>query len=177
MTQSRTDDRRGTEGSSCVLVLALLAALFGTDRQTAGQETDPSRTSLAGEVDLSRLVDLSAERLGLRIQYDAGILRGATVTLRLGAPVSDEQLWQLTNQLLVSQDLTSVQMPGDDVLSIVKLTDAPVRARIEPSVPPTTRAGFATVMLVIENRSVEDVVARHLDARGIIASFVTCVKC
>lgn len=123
-----------------------------------GQSDDLARTTLSGEVELARLVDLSARRLGLKIEYDARTLQGVTVTLRLGAAVSDEQLWSLTNQLLAARGLTSIQMPGNEVLSIVKLSEAASTARIEPSVPPTTIAGFATVILDLKHRPVKDVI-------------------
>ena len=123
-----------------------------------GQTDDLAQTTLSGEVQLARLVDLSAQRLGLKIEYDARTLQGVAVTLRLGAAVSDEQLWALTNQLLAARGLTSIQMPGNEVLSIVKLSEAAGTARIEPSIPPTTIAGFATVILDLKHRPAKDVI-------------------
>lgn len=123
-----------------------------------GQTDDLARTALSGEVQLARLVDLSAQRLGLKIEYDARTLQGVTVTLRLGAAVSDEQLWALTNQLLAARGLTSIQMPGNEVLSIVKLSEAAGTARIEPALLPTTIAGFATVILDLKHRPTKDVI-------------------
>src|SRR5262245_37296733 len=43
---------------------------------------EASQISLSGQVDLPRLVDLCAQRLGIRIEYDASTLKG-TVTLRV----------------------------------------------------------------------------------------------
>jgi general secretion pathway protein D len=123
------------------------------------QLDEAAQTALSGEVELARLLDLSAQRLGLKIEYDARTLQAATVTLRLGAALTDEQLWALTNQLLASRGLTSVRMPGDDVLSIVKLSDATSVARIEAAVPPDTVAGFVNVVVEVQHRPTKDVIA------------------
>ncbi len=124
------------------------AAVFACVAYAGGQPT----TALSGQLELARLVDLCAERLNLELEYDAKALKGATVTLRLGEAVDDEELWSLANQLLVSRGLTSVQMPGDDVLSIVRLAEASARARIEPTIRPTTRAWFATVVVPLRHQ-------------------------
>lgn len=117
---------------------------------------EPPRTILSGQVELPRLVDLCAERLGLNIEYDAAALRG-TVTLRLGAGVSDEELWLLTNRVLASRGFTSVQMPGEDMLSIVRLPDAPGMARLE-HVDVSGQAGFVTVVTRVEHQPVRQVI-------------------
>ena len=125
----------------------------------AARFDDQALTRLSGEVELARLVDLCAQRLQLKIEYDVRTLQGQKVTLRLGASVTDDQLWALTNQLLATRGLTSVQPPGqEEVLSIVKLIDAVGLARVEQDVPPETLAGFATVVVQVEHRSVEDVI-------------------
>src|SRR5689334_7282439 len=66
-----------------MMFLALaLGAWVGPAR--AGQSTRPAaKTELAGQIELARLVDLSAERLGYKVEYDAAAIKG-TVTLRLG---------------------------------------------------------------------------------------------
>ncbi len=141
------------------IVVALLATVMCVAAQARAQPQELARTALAGEVELARLVDLCAQRLGLKIEYDAKTVQGAKVTLRLGEPVTDEELWALTNQLLATRGLTSIQPPGqEEVLSIVKLTDAASLARVEQVVPPETLAGFANVVVQIEHRSVKDVI-------------------
>jgi general secretion pathway protein D len=143
---------------AAALFCAIAAERAGGQVVEDTRRDESARTTLSGVVELVRLVDLSAERLGLKIEYDARTLQGAVVTLRLGADVDDQQLWSLTNQLLATRGLTSVHMPGDEVLSIVKLSDAAATARIEPQLPPATRAGFATVVLPIQHRTVKDVI-------------------
>ncbi len=113
-----------------------------------------SHTQLAGEIALPRLLDLCADRLGLRIEYDARSLQDTAATLRLGSAVTDEQLWSLANQLLVSRGFTTVQATDDEMLSVVKLADAAGVARIDPKIPPTTRAGFVTVIVPIVHRPI-----------------------
>lgn len=141
------------------MVVVLLATVVCVVGEGVAQPQELARTALAGEVELARLVDLCAQRLGLKIEYDAKTVQGAKVTLRLGESVTDDQLWALTNQLLATRGLTSVQPPGQEqVLSIVKLTDAASLARVEQAVPPQTLAGFANVVVLVEHRSVKDVI-------------------
>ncbi len=149
---------------SAIVFLSLVVIAIGARAQSddpPGEPPDPPselRSTLAGQVELAHLVDLCAQRLNLQIEYDAATLRGTEVTLRLGVDVSDEELWTLTNQLLASRDLTSVQMPGHDVLSIVRLQDAISKARVEETLPPQTRAGFVTVLIDVEHRATKDVI-------------------
>ncbi len=136
-----------------------LGWLIGPQHEIWAQPDTFPRTRLSGEIELARLVDLCAQRLGLKIEYDAKTVQGAKVTLRLGESVTDDELWALTNQLLATRGLTSVQPPGqEEVLSIVKLTDAASLARVEQVVPPETLAGFANVVVQVEHRSVKDVI-------------------
>lgn len=131
----------------------------------ASPQQPPRRalTELSGQVELARLVDLAAQRLGLNIEYDAGALRGA-VTLRLGAGVTDEELWALTNRVLLSRGFTTVRMPGDGVLSVVRIADAPGLARLDDGVlddppPPVdeAEAGFSSVVLRVTHRPAREV--------------------
>lgn len=85
---------------------------------------------LAGEVELVRLVDLAAQQLDLNIEYDPGELRSG-VHVRLGAGVTDAELWELTNRLLASKGLTTIRMPGDLAISVVGLAKARTLARVE----------------------------------------------
>ena len=93
----------------------------------SAQEGD---TRLAGQIDLGRLVDVAATRLGVDIQYEESQLR-QQVTLRLTEGLSDEELWALTNRLLAANGFTTVQVAGTDLLSVVRVGDAPGLARID----------------------------------------------
>lgn len=126
----------------------------------AAQDAPPPPTILlTGEVELARLVDLCAERLGLNIEYDAAVLRGS-VTLRLGGAVTDGELWMLTNRVLASRGFASVQRPGEELLSIVRLADAPKHARLEERearAEERALAGFETLIVRVEHRPVKEV--------------------
>ncbi len=125
---------------TCRLFAGLVAASFvtfgppvvslaGQLRPDAAQQNSPE-VNLASQIELPRLVDLAAQRLGVNLQYDAAALRGS-VTLRLGAGISDGELWALTNRVLASQGFTTVRMhgDGDTTYSVVRLADAPGLAR------------------------------------------------
>ncbi|MGE3109828.1 MAG: type II secretion system protein GspD [Phycisphaerales bacterium] len=138
--------------------------------QTRQPATSPSDTlTLTDQLDLARLVDMASSRLKVNIEYDAAVVKG-TVTLRLGGGVTDEQLWELTNQLLASRGFTTIRTAGKgEVLSVVKLEQAAGLARIEPDgweqrvgvdsadaaqgAPP---AGYSSVMYVCKYRLPRD---------------------
>src|SRR5262245_40534235 len=82
------------------------------------------RTALAGQVELSRLVDLAADRLHVKLEYDTAALKaGGSVTLRLDSALSDAELWSLTNRVLAERGFTTVLMPGGVGYSVLKITD------------------------------------------------------
>ena len=93
----------------------------------AAQDGD---THLAGRIDLARLVDVAASRLGVDIQYEESQLR-QQVTLRLAEGLTDEELWALTNRLLAANGFTTVHVAGTNLLSVVRVGDAPGLARID----------------------------------------------
>jgi general secretion pathway protein D len=121
---------------------------------------DRVEVALAGQVELPRLVDLAAQRLGLNIEYDAAVLKGST-TLRLTGAMSDAELWTLTNRVLASRGFTTVRMPGEMAYSVVKLSDAPalVRTASPDSAPlPGPPAGYGSTVVQVEHRAVKEVV-------------------
>jgi general secretion pathway protein D len=161
------DDRRFARQAGLskrrILPVACLAwcILFGAASiQAAAQDASaPPSVLLTGEVELARLVDLCAERLGLNIEYDAAVLKGS-VTLRLGGAVTDSELWILTNRVLASRGFASVQRPGEELLSIVRLSDAPKHARLEERearAEERALAGFETLIVRAEHRPVKEV--------------------
>jgi len=115
-------------------------------------------TSLAGQVELSRLVDVCAERLKIRIDYDAAVLKG-NATLRISDALSDAELWELTNQLLAQRGFTTVRAPGGQSVSVVKSTDAAGMARLQaaPDAAPG-QPGFATLVVAARHKPVKEVV-------------------
>ncbi len=162
---------RSRKNAPCVpFVLAALAAgcspsiataahfLQNTDAsmKLASSQTQSARTTLNGELELARLVDLCAAKLGLTVEYDGAALKGA-VTIRLGDNLTDQELWALTNELLASRGFASVQRPGSNVLSIVKIADAPGTSRIERPGFEDDRAGFAQLVIRAEHREVKEI--------------------
>lgn len=110
-----------------------------------------SRTQLAGEIELARLIDLCAERLGMRFEYDAGQLRG-TVTLRVPDGVSDGELWALTSRVLAARGFTTVFAPDSGVMSVVKITDAGGAARVGTGDLDVGSGGFVTTIVRLEHQ-------------------------
>lgn len=161
----------GWRAFSSGLTVAAAAALLVHPIQAASGSQDgaapPSpptkaseRTTLNGEIELARLVDLCAAKLGLTVEYDASAIKGA-VTVRLGESLTDEELWALANELLASRGFATVRRPGSNVLSVVKSADATAAARIErPGIPGSDgdRAGFVQTVVRAEHRDAKDLV-------------------
>ncbi len=139
---------------------ALLGLFLGSATAAAYQPIS-SGLHLNETVELSRLVDLSAQRLSLNIEYDSKL--GGSATFRLNGELSNTALWSLTNRLLASRGYTTVQMAEDSTLSVVMLNAAAGLARIESReavlhgqdpAPP----GFRAVLVPVAGRRIEDVV-------------------
>lgn len=143
-----------------IAVVIVITVLGGASAGLADTEDLP-RTKLTGQVELARLVDLAAERLNLNIEYDASALRGQ-VTLRLGAGVTDDELWMLTNRVLASRGFATVQMPGEDMVSVVQIRDAPGMARLEGRAVdlegPATKAGYTTIIVQPEHQPAQKLI-------------------
>jgi len=114
----------------------------------------------ASQLELSRLIDLCSQRLGLRIDYDPTLVKGQ-VTLRLPDNLSHDELWALTNQLLAQRGFATVRAAGAQTLSVVRSSDAPQFARVEPSaaaaaLSATGQPGFASIAINPKHRSVKE---------------------
>jgi general secretion pathway protein D len=109
---------------------ACLLPLFSYSQVVGQRDTTERATfSLSGQVELPRLVDLTAQRLGVPIEYDSGTLRG-TVTLRQEGGLSNEQLWEQMNQMLAARGFTTVRGPGSASYSVVPLPSAAAAAGV-----------------------------------------------
>jgi type II secretory pathway component GspD/PulD (secretin) len=113
-----------------VLLVSVLASASVVSAQSEPDEPDPAVSILNGDVELRALVDLAAERLDLNVEYDRSSLRGQ-VTFRLGEPLTDAELWNLTNRLLASRGFTTIRRAGEKTLSVVAMGDAAELADIE----------------------------------------------
>lgn len=134
---SGTQRRRARAAIAALAVCLLASAAAGRPVPQPGAHADtapPDRgVLLAGSVEVARLLDLCAARLGIALEYDAALVRGQ-VTLRIEEAVGNRALWELTNQALAAREFTTVLQPGSQTYSVVRLTDAAARARIEPGV-------------------------------------------
>ena len=127
----------------------------------SGQQT-PQQIDLSETVELARLVDLCASRLGLNIEYDARLT--GTATLRLNTGLSDAELWSLANRLLAARGYTTVRMGDDGTLSVVSQTSAAPLAVLESAEsladPGAVGApGFRSVIAPVVARRAQDAVA------------------
>jgi len=100
-----------------LVILVLNCAL-----QSPGGST---QTTLTEQVELGRLVDLAAMRLGISVTYESSVLKGV-VTLRSADSITDHQLWEMTMRLLAEKGLTTVKVGSEasHALSVVKIPDA-----------------------------------------------------
>ncbi|HMN39724.1 MAG TPA: secretin N-terminal domain-containing protein [Phycisphaerales bacterium] len=131
-------------------------------------ESAHAQVVLSGQVELARLIDLSAQRLGVRITYDDSLVK-AKITIRQDKPVGDPDLWLLTNRVLAEQGLTTIRAGDDQTLAVVKLAVAAQTARVErielPIRPPgadeakTVTPGFRRVLVPLRRASSKDVIA------------------
>lgn len=114
-------------------LLAGLLALSGDLAALAAHQlpTEPTRTTLAGQLELSRLVDLASIALEIPIEYDTAALRSHQVTLRSTAGLTNAELWSLTNRSLLQRNLTTVRPPDHDGLVVVPVEQALRAARAE----------------------------------------------
>lgn len=81
----------------------------------------PETTTLAGSIDLARLIDLAASRLGVRVEYTPAQVVG-TVTFR-GA-ITDAELWSVLNARLADAGVTTVAADTPGRYRVVKLDPA-----------------------------------------------------
>ncbi len=152
---------------SLLLTPAFLAIIAGS-LACAGHASQPqSPILLPTQLDLPRLVDLSAQRLGLNIEYDAAAIRGE-VALRLGTALTDDELWVLTNRALAARGFTTVRQPGTNIVSVVSLAAAPAAVTIASSDSPMD-PGFNALVLRLKHRApreVTEAIARVLSKPG-----------
>ncbi len=153
----------------CIALLLLLEAgpssAWAQESARVEAAKPAAQTLLNGEVTLARLVDLCAAQQGFEVEYAQGDL-GAKVTIRVSEPLSADELWALTNELLASNGLASVRRPGSRIVSIVRAGEAANAARLERSGGDGDAApadagqggGFRSVVLR----------ARHREARELV---------
>jgi type II secretory pathway component GspD/PulD (secretin) len=144
---------------------SLIMLIAGWTVSPAMASDPPPSTSLSGQLDIARLVDLAAARVGVSVTYDGAAVTGQA-TVRAGDNLSDLELWDLASQALLSRGFAAVQTPGapDKSFAIVRIVEAAGVARVEDardvgealfpltSVPP----GYASVVLRPRHATAKD---------------------
>jgi len=120
---------------------------------------------LSGQLDVARLVDLAAARVGVSVTYDGTVVTGQA-TIRAGENLSDLELWDLASQALLSRGFAAVRTPGalDKSFAIVKIAEASGVARVEdpknvgePLFPHSSVSpGYASVVLRPKHATAKD---------------------
>lgn len=137
-----------------LIVTACLAVVLLATRSAHAQPAGRRDVSLAGQIELGRMVDLAAQRLKLNIEYNPADLKGQ-VTLRTDAGISDEELWPLLNRLLASRGFTTVQLPGRSAYSVVKLSEVANLPRAESGAGGVV-PGYKTVVIRAQHRPAKE---------------------
>lgn len=140
--------------------IAVAGLVTAVSALAAGGQPPGPETSVSGQMDLARLVDLASQRLHLNIEYDAAALK-APVTLRMGTSLTDDELWTLVNRVLSSHAFTTVRVPGQSAYSVVKVSEAAGLARaVDMNAPAAAEPppGFKSVVVRAEHRSTKDIV-------------------
>jgi type II secretory pathway component GspD/PulD (secretin) len=120
----------------------------------------PQDLNLPPQLDLQRLVDLTADQLNIDLNYDPAELRG-TVVIRSDQDYSSQNLWILTNRVLASHGFTTVRTPNDPTMQVVRIGEASANAVVEglDSVPlEDPFPGFASIAVEARHRSRDELV-------------------
>jgi len=125
-------------------------------RAALASQDETSRILLREDIELSRLLDLSATELGVNVEYDPEKLK-ERVKLRMERGVSAKELWHLTHRLLASRGFTTVQAPGDPTYFLVELEIAPSTSRVMRAPLTEPAPGFVKVLIALEYRSPEEI--------------------
>ncbi len=132
-------------------------------------------TQLDEEVDLARLIDLCAKRSGFAVEYDPNDVAG-TIIVREASAITDAELWSLTNELLATRGLASIQRPGTRVLSIVRTEKARGATRVATEgIDADSRASYQSVLLRVKHRDAKSLVESMRSALGREAAAATAI--
>lgn len=143
-----------------VRFIAIISILVVCGRSLVFASDDP--VIPAGELSLSRLVDLAADQAGVSIEYNTSDLRGS-VTLRLEQGIDARDLWSIANDVLASRGLTTIRRKhSGSLISVVKLQDAAgeVLPYSELSAARSPVPGFIAVDLSLEHIAPDTFVGR-----------------
>lgn len=144
-------------GCAWLVTLGLLEVSSGAGAQPAVPPVHPPRVVLSDQIELPRLVEMAASRLGVNVEFDPAALTG-TVSVRSESGLTDLELWELVNGVLASRGLTTVYVSAAGTYRVVKLADAPSVAGLGRADVTGTgaNAGFASVLIELKHRSAKD---------------------
>lgn len=158
-----------TIGGTHLWTLVIPIAIAGTTPSVWSQAPtrDDSRTiTLADRLELPRMVDLAAAELSVPIAYSQNVFGSqnrAAPTFRLPGPINEQELWILLHQALAEAQLTTVRLPGSDVLHVMSFADARNNSRITDTpveMFDVGDPGFVRVRYTPQNVSATDLVTR-----------------
>ncbi len=145
--------------SRFTLVVLLLVYVSPCVAQVELHSASQSTFTLAGQLELPRVVDLTAQRLNVAVEYDPALLKG-TATLRQDTALSNDQLWDQVNQLLASRGFAVVRGPGAVSYSVVAVANAASASGVwrgpgrEPPNGPTP--GYISEMVECKHRGTKE---------------------
>lgn len=140
------------------MLLAALAGLWLSAVQAGRAPAVPAASPdvrisvFEPETELAELVDTTSKLLAIAIEYTPDDVQGK-VMLRLPLPSSPAELLDTMHRALAARGLTTIQAPGSDALSVVKLAEAPALARLEGEGSP--RAGLQKILIQLGNQRVD----------------------
>lgn len=110
---------------SCLFaLLALLMVPAIGSRAQAGEADQQLTIALPAISELDKLSELTAQFIGVSIQYNPAKIKG-TVRLAVRGQLSKAELWDVFNQVLMSQGFTTVLAGLPAVYQVVPVTEAP----------------------------------------------------
>ena len=110
---------------TCLLPLLALMLMLTLGAQVQAGEGEPQLTiALPATSELDKLSELTAQFIGVSIQYNPAKVKG-TVRLAVRGQLSKAELWDVFNQVLMSQGFTTVLAGLPAVYQVVPVTEAP----------------------------------------------------
>ncbi|MEK7415626.1 MAG: secretin N-terminal domain-containing protein [Planctomycetota bacterium] len=106
------------------VVLALSAVVAVGEQTQAGEAVPPVTITLPANSELDKLAELTAQFTGVSLQYNPQKIRGS-VRLAIRGQLSKAELWDVFNQVLMSQGFTTVVSGLPAVYQVVPISEAP----------------------------------------------------
>ncbi|MBY0111811.1 MAG: hypothetical protein K2Y21_03240 [Phycisphaerales bacterium] len=123
---------------------------------------DLARLALPDQMELGALILLTAETLGLTVEFDPALVKPAggqpvMLNFRGNGVLTKEELWQFTTQVLAARGLALVTPPGSKVISLVRSDAAVAMAGVRFEGEGGPRSGFVSELVRLQNRSAKDI--------------------